>query len=170
MSQRCDTPGSGLEILEDLERMMDNNALAHEVESHLRDKLPELRAALSERGEPYVGMIHQDGTTEMVSVPSAIDATALMEVRGYLEQLRHRADVRGGPDTSAMHMAAVAMAIIDELLADSSATASNPVTLEEIGKNALRILVPSEALKMAEQWKGRADDAGRLSRAVLDGK
>lgn len=25
----------------------------------------------------------------------------------------------------------------------------------------------SEALKMAEQWKGRDDDAGRLSRAVI---
>lgn len=27
---------------------------------------------------------------------------------------------------------------------------------------------PSEALKLAEQWKGRADDAGRLSRAVIE--
>src|SRR4051812_41724273 len=26
---------------------------------------------------------------------------------------------------------------------------------------------PSEALKLAEEWKGRADDAGRLSRAIL---
>lgn len=29
-------------------------------------------------------------------------------------------------------------------------------------------IASSEALKLAEEWKGRGDDAGRLSRAVID--
>lgn len=72
-----DTPGSGLEILEDLERMMDNNALAHEVESHLRDKLPELRAALSETEPQFVvcsdkGVVQNIQYEGTIYVPSAI--------------------------------------------------------------------------------------------------
>lgn len=42
----------------------------------------------------------------------------------------------------------------------------------QLARIALRVLRPAgatEAVKLAEQWKERADDAGRLSRAVLGG-
>lgn len=41
----------------------------------------------------------------------------LTELREYIERLKHRADVRGGPDVSAMGIADEAIALIDAALA-----------------------------------------------------
>jgi hypothetical protein len=45
------------------------------------------------------------------------DAKLLAELKEYFERLKHRADVRGGPDVSAMGIAEEAIQLIDAALA-----------------------------------------------------
>jgi hypothetical protein len=79
------------------------------------------------------------------------DAKLLAELKEYFERLKHRADVRGGPDVSAMGIAEEAIQLIDAALASPRYVLTRASVLEEAAKecDALGRMAPNNERGLA---------------------